>query len=143
MAIAWGIVLVVVGGLAWVGQTISWLAPARAQQWGLMERESDVDPAFFADVRGEARWDALTLWALPVAGVLLAADSSSWAYFGLVGAGSYGYFAGRGVSTRMVLRGDGVRIGEPESVRVAIGFLLVWGATALITLIAAVEALRG
>ena len=47
------------------------------------------DPAFHADVRGEAFWDMAILWTLPVAGMLLVVNSPLWAYFGLVGGGTY------------------------------------------------------
>ena len=39
---------------------------------GLTETQADVDPAFNADIRGEAIWDTAVLWTLPLAGLLLA-----------------------------------------------------------------------
>ncbi len=38
---------------------------------GLTEPESDVDPAVYADIRGEAIWDATITWTLPIAGLQL------------------------------------------------------------------------
>ena len=49
-------------------------------------------------MRGEAIWDSVTLWTLPLAGVLLLLNNPLWVYFGLVGGGMYLYFAGRGLS---------------------------------------------
>ena len=66
--------------------------------------EYDVDPAFYADARGEAKWDSLTLWTLPVAGILIMFNSSLWVYFGLVGGSMYLYFAGRAIFTRLELK---------------------------------------
>lgn len=75
-----------------------------AARLGLLEPESDVDPTFYADVRGEAIWDTMILWTLPVSGVLLILNISLWACFGLVGGGMYLYFAGRGILTRLAMQ---------------------------------------
>jgi len=115
MGIAWGIVIIVFSLLAWVGQAISWLAPVPAAQWSLTEGEESVEPVHYADIRGEAVWDTLSLWTMLAAGVLLVADNSSWAYFGLVGGGMYTYFAGRGVFTRLAMQRRGYRIGRTSA----------------------------
>jgi hypothetical protein len=141
LEIVWGIVVVVLSLLAWGGQTIAWLAPATAVKLQLMEAEADVEPAYWADIRGEARWDSLTLWTLAVAGFLLILDNPGWAYFGLVGGGMYVYFAGRGILTRLELRRRGFRIGSQSSVKLGLVMLVVWGVMGLITIIAAVVAL--
>ena len=99
-----------------------------------MEAEEDVDATFWADVRGEAAWDALTLWTMVVAGALLVADVDTWAHFGLVGGGMYVYFAGRGLLVRRSLLRHRVRIGSPASVRTASIFLGIWGAMGLVTI---------
>lgn len=143
MNIGWGVVVTVLAALAWVGQTIAWLAPRRAEQWGLTEREAAVEPTFHADVRGEAAWDAFTLWTLVVAGVLLIVDHAAWPYFGLVGGGTYLYFAGRGIVTRRVMQRRGLRIGEPDNVRTIYLFLVIWGLMAAVTIVAGAVALAG
>jgi hypothetical protein len=107
----------------------------------LTEADDTVEPVYSVDLRGEARWDTLTLWTMLVAGVLLIIDNPAWAYFGLVGGGMYLYFAGRGISTRLEIRRRGYRIGALQNVRVGYAFLTVWGVMALITIIAAVVAL--
>ena len=136
MNIAWGLLLIVLGALAWGGQTLSWLAPEPAARMGLTERESSVEPAFWADVRGEATSDAFTLWPLIAAGALLIIDSPAWPSWGLIGGSIYLYFAGRGILTRTVMVRQGVRIGTPTSVKTAIAFLAIWGLTAAITIVA-------
>jgi hypothetical protein len=127
--------------LAWGGQVVSWRAPDLAVRLTLMEAEDDVDPVFWADLRGEAMWDAFTLWALVVAGGLLILDQSAWAYFGLVGGGAYLYFAGRGISARMALQSRGLRVGATASVKIGYVFLVVWGLMAMVTIAASVVAL--
>jgi len=110
MQIFSGIVIVALSLLCWGGQAIVCFAPATGVKLGLTEAEAEVEPTFWADLRGEALWDFLTLWTLVVAGVLLIIDDSAWSYFGLVGGGMYVYFAGRGVAARVAMRRRGLRI---------------------------------
>ena len=112
--ILWAVIVIGLSALAWGGQTLSWLAPASAVRFGLMEAEADVEPAFWADVRGEVKWDAATLWVAVVAGVLLMIDHRWWAYFGLAGGGMYLYFAGRGILARLELRATRPTDREPS-----------------------------
>ena len=97
MNIIWGIILTILSSIGYFGQVISAFWPETAAKLGLTEAEADVDPTFYADMRGEAFWDTAILWTLPVAGVLLMLNNPLWAYFGLVGGGMYLYFAGRGI----------------------------------------------
>ena len=106
-----------------------------------MEAEEDVEPTYWADIQGEAAWDAFTLWTLVVAGFLLVFDQPEWAYFGLVGGGVYTYFAGRGIVTRVLMLRRGLRIGASRNVRTGIIFLVLWGITGLITAVAAAVSL--
>lgn len=140
MQTAWGVILVGLSLLAWGGQVLAWLAPTTAARLGLTEDEGEVDASYWADIRGEAAWDALTLWTMAVAGVLLVGDIGAWAHFGLVGGGMYVYFAGRGVLTRVSLLRRDVRIGSSDNVRAAFVLLGIWGLTGLVTVVlAAVE----
>lgn len=140
--ILWAAIVVALSVLAWGGQTLTWLAPAAALRFGLVEAEADLEPAFWADVRGEARWDAMALWVLVVAGALLMIDIQQWAYFGLAGGAIYLYFGGRGILTRSELRRRGLRIGSPRNVATGTTFLVLWGLMGLVTIIAAVADLE-
>ena len=53
MNILWGLVVTLLSLLAWGGQALSWLSPRTAVRWNVMEAEDDVEPTFWADVRGE------------------------------------------------------------------------------------------
>lgn len=143
MASVWGVVLILTSLLAWVGQLLSWVAPETAVRLGLTEAEEDVEPVYAADGRGEAAWDSFTLWTLVVAGVLLVFDQEAWAYFGLVGGGTYLYFAGRGLVTRKVMQARGHRVGSDKSVANAYVMLTVWGVVAAVTIAAAASDLAG
>lgn len=142
VSLIWGLILIVFTLLlCWLAQVISALSPAMAARLGLTEPEADVDHTFYVDGRGEAIWDAMILWTLPVAGILLILNNPWWAYFGLVGGGMYLYFAGRLLVVRTMMRRRGIRIGKPETVKLYNGVLMLWGLIALITIVMAVMAL--
>ena len=140
-SIIWGIILTVLSSIGYFGQVITAFWPETASRLGLTEPERDVDPTFYADVRGEAFWDTAILWTLPVAGVLLLLNNPLWVYFGLVGGGMYLYFAGRGIVVRKNMQLRGIRIGTPETLKVADIFLTLWGLAAAITIVMAIAAL--
>ena len=54
MNILWGIIVFVISMIGWLGQALSAFRPATAVKLGLTEPEGDVDPTFYADLRGEA-----------------------------------------------------------------------------------------
>lgn len=135
MTIIWGTILLIISSIGYFGQLITALSPERAANLGLTEPETDVDPTFYADVRGEAYWDSVILWVLPVAGVLLILGHPLWPYFGLVGGGMYLYFAGRGILTRRIMQSRAIRIGSQSNLRTIYIFLTIWGITALVTIV--------
>ena len=142
MHVFWGVILIIFTMLVcWLGQIISVFSPKLALKLGLTESESDVDSTYYADVRGEAIWDTIILWILPVAGILLILNNALWAYFGLVGGGSYLYFAGRGITTRLVMQRRGIRIGTPSTLKLFYVFLALWALIAIVTIIMAISAL--
>ena len=142
MNLIWGAILIIFSLIVcWMGQVINAFSPKLAARLGVAESESDVDPTFFVDGRGEAIWDALILWTLPVAGILLILNSPWWAYFGLVGGGMYLYFAGRMIVVRLAMKRRGIRIGKPETIKLFNAGLILWGLIAVVTIILAVAAL--
>jgi hypothetical protein len=141
MNLVWGVILIIISSIGYFGQLISAFWPATAEKMGLTEPEADVDPTFHADARGEAYWDAVILWTLPVAGVLLLLNNPVWVYFGLVGGGMYLYFAGRGIVVRRVMQGRGIRTGKPDTLRMGYIFLILWGVAAIITIVLAIAGL--
>lgn len=142
MNVLWGVVVTSLSLLAWGGQAITWFWPATAVRWNLAEAEDDVEPAFWADGGGEARWDTLTLWTMVAAGVLLIVDARSWVYFGLVGGGMYVYFGGRIGFTRVAMQRQGLRVGTRQNVRLGYIFGAAWAAMGLITILAAIASLE-
>ena len=138
MRLVWGVVLIVFTLLlCWLAQVLNACSPAFAARLGLAEPESDVDPTFNVDGRGEAIWDALILWTLPLAGILLLLGIPCWAHVGLVGGGMYLYFAGRGITVRWLMRQRDIPIGKPDTVRLHNVVLVAWGLIGLVTIILA------
>lgn len=128
--------------LAWIGQSVVFLAPQKAADWGLSEHESEVDPGLWADVRGEAFCDMCLIWMLGVAGILLWYSHPFWPYFGLIGGGMYVYFGVRGICQRVSVLKRGVTFGPPSYIYSAMGFCTGWCVTALITIALAVRELE-
>jgi hypothetical protein len=64
-----------------------------------------------------------------------------WVYFGLVGGGTYLYFAGRGIVVRRVMQRRGIRVGNPATLKMIYIFLALWGLSAGITIVMAIAAL--
>lgn len=143
MEVVAGVVIVVLSLPCWVGQAISWFSPPIGERWGLTEAEESVDSVYYGDIRGEALWDTLTLWTMPLAGLLLILGSDAWPYFGLIAGGMYTYFSGRGVATRQAITNRGGRIGAPNDQRVAYAALIVWGVLGLAIIVGSVARLAG
>ncbi len=143
MRIALGVVLLLLSLLAWIAQLLTAVAPALGARWGLTEAETEVDSTFYADVRAECLWDALSLWTLPLGAVLLILGEPSWAIFGLFGGGMYVYFAGRGVFQRLVMRRRGISVGKDSTARAAYLFLGLWGAAGMAMAVLACYDLSG
>jgi len=142
MTIIWGVFLLVLSTIAYFGQVVTAFWPETAVKLNLTEPKSEVDPTFYADVRGEAYWDILILWLLPVASILLLLNNPNWTYFGLMGGGIYLYFAGRGVITRWLMQKQGIEIGTPDTLKVNYIFLVLVGVAALITIVMAISDVR-
>lgn len=142
MSATWGLIVLTSSMLAWGGQLLSWLAPDLAVRLGLSDRAESVDGTFWLDARAEARWDSFVLWTMPVAGALLAADHDWWRYFGLIGGGTFLYFAGRGVVVRITMRRHGIPIGSRNDVRAGLVALTIWGVIAIITIGASIASLE-
>ena len=141
MNLIWGIILVSVTLKCWIGQIIIALSPKVAVKIMITEPESNVDPTFFAGFRGEAIWGALSLWTLPVAGILLIINNALWTYFGLVGGGMYLYFVGRGITSRLIMQRHNINIGKSKILKLNYLLLTLWGIIAVITIIMAVATL--
>ena len=141
MDIIWGILIIVFGLIAWIGQVLSAMAPTLAAKLQLSEPKEDVDPAFYADARGEAKWDMLTGWTLPLAGILILFNNPLWIFFGMIGGSIYLYFGGRAIFTRLELQKNGIRIGKQDLLKMYYIFAALWAFIGLATILKAINAI--
>jgi len=138
MILIWAIIALIFSLFCWGGQAITLFWPATAVKLGLTEAEADVDPAYYADLRGEAFWDTASTWTLVVVAILMIMNNAIWPYFGLIGGGIYLYFAGRGIIARIVYGRRGISIGKLSSVKQAYVALSLWGMVAIGTIVLAI-----
>ena len=143
METLWGVCVILLGLVAWLGQLICAIAPNMGARLGLGDAESDVDPVFYIDERGEAIWDAMILWLFPLAGVLLLTQHPYWPQVAILGGGIYLYFAGRSLLTRRMMQKRGVSIGTPRNIKTGYLFLMLWAVAAVITIGMGMTALAG
>lgn len=126
-----GIVCVLFGAVGWIGQTMSSIDFPLAQRLGLQEKSEDTDALYLLTELNAARWDAVVLWPLILAGILLLLDHPWWPYVSLVAAGIYLDAAGREAAKYVSFSRGGVRTGTAKEKRTAFGFYASMGIIAL------------
>ena len=137
MTIALGVLSVAIIGFLYAGQVVSVTNLGLAQRLGLQERPEHTDPLFTSLETWTARWDLVTLWVLPVAGVLMLIDHSWWPYVAMIGGGLAADTGGREIVKYLGLRKHGVRMGTPTERR------LLFSVMGLLSLVGVVAALAG
>ena len=137
-----GVVVVILGLICWVGQTLVVFSPATAIRLGLSEPEHEVDPAMYLFERmSQGVMDVLLTWILPFAALLMILEQSSWPLFALVGGGVYLYFPGVFMITRIVMKQRGKSVGRPSSVTLAHALGTLWTLSAITMILLAVSEL--
>jgi hypothetical protein len=138
MQVVAGVVFV----LLWViyaGQLVSVVNLPLAQRLGFQEKPENVDALYRRDTSGTARWDLLSMWTLPVAGILMLINHSWWPYLALIGGGVYVDTGGRQAIKLLGYRSEGVRVGTQHNVRRALGvyalFVIVGGIAMALALV--------
>ncbi len=131
----WGIILTSATLKVWVGQIIIVLSPKLAEKINIIE--SDMDKNYYLDLQVSAVWDAIVLWTLPSAGILLILNNFYWIYFGLIGGGMYIYFVGRTIASNLELYHNKIKIRKSKKVKVKLLILIFWGVIAIVTIILA------
>jgi hypothetical protein len=132
MVTAVGILVLVLGLIAWLGQTLALLLPSVAVKLGVLEPELEVDPTLYImEAKVEALVDLLLTWTLPASALLMILDHPLWPYLGLFGGGVFLYFSGLITLSRVVLKRAGKRIGSPASERAAYLFGGLWALAAV------------
>ncbi|KPK10365.1 MAG: hypothetical protein AMJ68_09415 [Acidithiobacillales bacterium SG8_45] len=131
-----GITVVLIGLIAWVGQSLAFAAPNVAVKLGLLESKNEMDETLYIiEARALGLNDLLLAWTLPLSGLLMLLNNPLWPYLGLVGGGIYLYFSGMVILSRIYLGKAGKKIGSPSNIKAVYVFGAVW-AIAATTMIA-------
>ena len=137
-----GVVTLIAGSIAWIGQSLAFLAPATAVRLGVLEPEAELDPTLYVvEARAMGLADMLLGWTLPTAALLMLLDHPLWPYLALVGSGVFMYFSLLIILSRVFLKRRGAKVGRPASVRAAYVFGTIWIACSLAMLALAVTEL--
>jgi len=135
-----GVFITIVGLVAWLGQTISFVAPGVAQVIGLLESKDEMNDTFYIiESKVLCLNDMLFSWTLPLAGILLLVENAYWPYVGLIGGGIYLYFSGFILISRFYLKREGKQIGPPSGVITATVFSMIWIFSSILMIILSID----
>ncbi len=137
-----GIVVIVVGLLVWVGQSLSFLAPDIATKIGLNSPEEEMDQSLYIiETKANGLSDMLLTWIFPLSGLLMILDHKSWPFLALVGSGIYIYFALLTIFSRVFLKRRGKDVGSPSAEKTAYIFSAIWVLSATTMIVLAIQKL--
>ncbi len=137
-----GVLVILLGLICWIGQTLVVVAPGVAVKLGVGEPEEEIDRSMYLFERySQGIMDILLTWMLPAAALMMLLDVKQWPLFALVGGGVYLYFPGVFIITRIVLQKDGKMIGKPASALTAYVLGVLWTLSAIFMLALAVAEL--
>ncbi len=132
MVTATGTVVLIVGLIAWIGQSLAFLTPQLGVRLGVLEPEGEIDATLRVnEAKAEGLTDLLLTWTLPLSGLLMMLEHPLWPYLGLIGGGVFLYVAGLITLSRVYLKREGKKVGRPASERVAYVFGGVWALASL------------
>ena len=142
MSTAVGIVTLIVGLVAWLGQGLAFLVPSAAVRMGVLEPQEEVDPTLYViEARAMGLSDLLLGWILPASALLMLLHHPIWPQLALIGSGVFIYFSAVIILSRVYLKREGKRVGRPASERAAYLFGGIWIACSLAMIVLAVSAL--
>lgn len=134
-----GVLVIVLGLICWLGQTLVVFAPRVAVKLGVVEPEEDIDRSMYLFERfSQGIMDILLTWILPASALMMLLDYSNWPILALVGGGVYLYFPGVFSITRVVLKRDGLKVGSPASQVAAYVLGALWTLSAVYMIVLAI-----
>ena len=137
-----GIVVIVVGLLVWIGQSLSFIAPDIATKIGLNNPEDEMDQSLYIiETKANGLSDILLTWILPLSGFLMIFDHKTWPFLALIGSGIYFYFALLTIFSRIFLKKRGKKVGSPSSEKAAYVFSAIWILSSITMIVLATQKL--
>ena len=139
-----GVLVILLGLICWIGQSLVVFAPDVAVKLGVGEPEEDIDRSMYLFERySQGIPDILLTWMLPAAALMMLLGLEYWPILALIGGGVYLYFPAVFSITRVVLQRDGKKIGNPASAWTAYILGTLWTLSAIYMIVLAVLDLRG
>lgn len=130
---AFGIIVVILGLIGWVGQALVVFHPPTAVALGVFEAPDEIDPSMYLFERfSQGIMDVLLMWILPAAALLMILGHPAWPLLALIGGGLYLYFPGVFMITRVVLKRHDRAVGKPSSLVTAYVLGWLWIASAIV-----------
>ena len=127
-----GILVLLLGSFAWIGQSLSFLAPAVATRLGVLEPEGEIDPSLrIIEGKAEGLMDMLLAWTLPASALLMLLDHPSWPFLAIFGGGVFLYFSGLISFSRIYMKAAGKTVGSVASEKAAYLFGGLWAASSI------------
>lgn len=134
-----GVLVIVLGLICWLGQSLVVFAPRVAEKLGVGEPEEGLDRSMYLFERfSQGIPDILLTWMLPVSALMMLLDYALWPILALVGGGVYLYFPSVFSITRIVLKREGLKIGSPASEVTAYVFGALWTLSAVYMIVLAI-----
>ncbi len=136
---ALAILVIILGLICWVGQTLVVFAPRIAEKLGVAEPEDEIDRSMYLYERySQGIPDAVLTWMLPASALMMLLEFELWPILALVGGGVYLYFPSVFSITRIVLKRDGLKVGSPASQVTAYVLGALWTLSAIYMIVLAV-----
>ena len=134
-----GVLVIVLGLICWLGQTLVVFAPHVAVKLGVAEPEEELDRSMYLFERfSQGIPDILLTWLLPASALMMLLDYGHWPILALVGGGVYLYFPSVFSITRIVLKRDGLKVGSAASQVAAYVLGALWTLSAIYMIVLAI-----
>ena len=130
-----GWALIILGGTLYLAQVISSVNFPLAQHLGIQEKPETSDALLQRSERYTAYWDLLTLFWIPLAGVLMVVDHFLWPVISLIGGAIYLDAAGREAVKSLSFQHEGLNVGTEKERRVFFASYIVMAVIAIIVMI--------
>ena len=122
-----GVITLIAGLIAWLGQSLAFFVPAAAVRLGALEPEAELDQTLYVvETYAMGLSDMLLAWMLPLSALLMLVGHPVWPYLALIGSGVYVYFSAVTMLSRVYLKRRGKKVGRVASERAAYVFGVIW-----------------
>jgi len=129
------------GGALYLAQVISSVNFKLAQRLGIQEKPEVTDPLLQRSEQYTAYWDLVTLWWLPLAGVLMIINHEWWPIMSLIGGAIYLDTSGREAAKSISFRHEGIKIGTDKQQRLFFASYIVMAVIAIILIVYSINVL--